>query len=148
MNQGLRPTSQTATLEESSKNNLRTMLKQMAPNFYLLLWKLQNKGVSWNDRDSSSRRWPTKSWSKFHVRTGTPGRKSSTSHATCHTKNRLLSRGGFSPAQRVFGYQQRILGGLVSEGSADLPKSLCCRRLRHSTSHGHSRECLEGLSRN
>ena len=35
-------------------------------------------------------------------------------------KNRLLSRGKFSPAQRVFGYQQRIPGGLMSEGGADL----------------------------
>ena len=39
---------------------------------------------------------------------------------TCCTKNRLLSRGGFSPAQRVFGYQQRIPGGLMSEGGGDL----------------------------
>ena len=39
---------------------------------------------------------------------------------TCHTKNRLLSRGGFSPAQRVFGYQQRIPGGLMSDGAGDL----------------------------
>ena len=38
----------------------------------------------------------------------------------CCTKNRLLSRGGFSPAQRVFGYQQRIPGGLMSEGEGDL----------------------------
>lgn len=35
-------------------------------------------------------------------------------------KNRLLSRGGFSPAQRVFGYQQHIPGGLMSEGGSDL----------------------------
>ena len=35
-------------------------------------------------------------------------------------KNRLLSRGGYSPAQRVFGYQQRIPGGLMSEGGGDL----------------------------
>ena len=39
---------------------------------------------------------------------------------TCHTKNRLLSRGGFSPAQRVFGYQQRLPGGLMSDGAGDL----------------------------
>lgn len=38
----------------------------------------------------------------------------------CSTKNRLLSRGGFSPAQRVFGFQQRIPGGLMSEGEDDL----------------------------
>jgi hypothetical protein len=38
----------------------------------------------------------------------------------CFTKNRLLSRGGFSPAQRVFGYQQRIPGGLMSDGGTDL----------------------------
>ena len=38
----------------------------------------------------------------------------------CCTKNRLLSRGGFSPAQRVFGYQQRIPGGLMSDGGGDL----------------------------
>ncbi|CAL1160076.1 unnamed protein product [Cladocopium goreaui] len=38
----------------------------------------------------------------------------------CSTKNRLLSRGGFSPAQRVFGFQQRIPGGLMSEGESDL----------------------------
>ena len=45
---------------------------------------------------------------------------------TCHTKNRLLSRGGFSPAQRVFGYQQRIPGGLMSEGSDDLAVQSRC----------------------
>ena len=39
---------------------------------------------------------------------------------TCQTKNRLLSRGGYSPAQRVFGYQQRIAGGLMSDGGLDL----------------------------
>ena len=38
----------------------------------------------------------------------------------CFTKNRLLSRGGYSPAQRVFGYQQRIPGALMSEGGSDL----------------------------
>lgn len=38
----------------------------------------------------------------------------------CSTKNRLLSRGGFSPAQRVFVFQQRIPGGLMSEGESDL----------------------------
>eukprot|EP00435_Cladocopium_sp_Y103_P056623 s299_g19.t1 len=38
----------------------------------------------------------------------------------CFTKNRLSSRGGFSPAQRVFGYQQRIPGALMSEGGGDL----------------------------
>ena len=37
----------------------------------------------------------------------------------CSMKNRLLSRGGYSPAQRVFGYQQRIPGGLMSEGEGD-----------------------------
>eukprot|EP00434_Breviolum_minutum_P025504 symbB.v1.2.022535.t1/scaffold2006.1/size92704/3 len=37
----------------------------------------------------------------------------------CCTKNRLLSRGGYSPAQRVFGYQHRIPGGLMSEGEDD-----------------------------
>jgi hypothetical protein len=38
----------------------------------------------------------------------------------CSTKNRLSTRGGYSPAQRVFGYQQRIPGGLMSEGGGDL----------------------------
>eukprot|EP00435_Cladocopium_sp_Y103_P043471 s788_g12.t1 len=38
----------------------------------------------------------------------------------CSTKNRLSSRGGYSPAQRVFGYQQRIPGGLMSDGEGDL----------------------------
>ena len=38
----------------------------------------------------------------------------------CFTKNRLSSRGGYSPAQRVFGYQQRIPGYLMSEGGSDL----------------------------
>ena len=38
----------------------------------------------------------------------------------CSMKNRLLSRGGYSPAQRVFGYQQRIPGGLMSEGEKDM----------------------------
>ena len=38
----------------------------------------------------------------------------------CSTKNRLLTRGGYSPAQRVFGYQQRIPGGLMSDGEGDL----------------------------
>ncbi len=37
----------------------------------------------------------------------------------CSMKNRLLSRGGYSPAQRVFGYQQRIPGGLMSGGEGD-----------------------------
>ena len=38
----------------------------------------------------------------------------------CSTKNRLSTRGGYSPAQRVFGYQQRIPGGLMSEAGGDL----------------------------
>ena len=38
----------------------------------------------------------------------------------CHMKNRLTSRGGYSPAQRVFGYQQRLPGGMMSDGIADL----------------------------
>ena len=38
---------------------------------------------------------------------------------TCFTKNRLLSRGGFSPQQRVTGYQQKIPGGLMSDGEHD-----------------------------
>ena len=45
---------------------------------------------------------------------------------TCHTKNRLSSGGGFSPAQRVFGYQQRIPGGLMSEGEDDLAVQCRC----------------------
>ena len=35
-------------------------------------------------------------------------------------KNRLTSRGGYSPAQRVFGFQQRLPGGLLSDGGEDL----------------------------
>ena len=35
-------------------------------------------------------------------------------------KNRLISRGGFSPAQRVFGYNQRIPGMSSSDGSESL----------------------------
>ena len=39
---------------------------------------------------------------------------------TCCMKNRLISRGGFSPAQRVFGYNQRIPGMASSDGSESL----------------------------
>ena len=35
-------------------------------------------------------------------------------------KNRLVSRGGFSPVQRVLGYLPRIPGGLMAEGHGDL----------------------------
>ena len=38
----------------------------------------------------------------------------------CLTKNRMMSRGGFSPAQRIFGYQPRIPGGALSEGHQDV----------------------------
>ena len=34
-------------------------------------------------------------------------------------KNRLASRGGYSPVQRVMGYLPRLPGGLLSEGHAD-----------------------------
>ena len=35
-------------------------------------------------------------------------------------KNRLVSRGGFSPVQRALGYLPRIPGGLMAEGHDDL----------------------------
>ena len=39
--------------------------------------------------------------------------------SVCFMKNRLMSRGGYSPAQRVFGYNHRIPGGLMSDGAED-----------------------------
>ena len=42
------------------------------------------------------------------------------SDATVMMKNRLASRGGFSPVQRVLGYLLRLPGGLLSEGQHDL----------------------------
>ena len=39
--------------------------------------------------------------------------------ASVSMKNRLASRGGYSPAQRVFGFQQRLPGGWLSDGEGD-----------------------------
>ena len=40
-------------------------------------------------------------------------------NAAIMTKNRLANRGGFSPAQRVLGFQPRIPGGLMTSESYD-----------------------------
>ena len=76
---------------------------------------------------------------------GTPGARQLT---WCASPRIAFSRGGHSPAQRVFGYQQRVPGALMSEGESDLAVQSLASIGDIGQSHGNPESGILCLPRN